>query len=390
MLTSHSPIGVIGSGAMGSGIAQVAATAGHPVFIFDTNAQALEKAEKNLMAGLEKLVQKNKLTEQQSDHIRSLHHFVRSTEELKDCDLIIEAIVEQLDIKKSVFRDLESRCKPSCILASNTSSLSITSIASACSKPERVMGIHFFNPATLMPLVEIIPGLATDPLLAEDARRIVNSWGKTTVLAKDTPGFIVNRVARPFYSEALRIYEEGMADMATIDWSMKELGGFKMGPFELMDLIGHDVNYVVTETVWQQFYYDPKFKPALTQKRLLEGGFLGRKSGRGFYNYAEGGVVPEPNKDPVKGRAIMERIVAMLMNEAADTVYLQVASVEDVDLAMTKGVNYPKGLLKWADEWGIENVCRILQDLQQFYEEDRYRLSPALKKKRLDKTGFYA
>jgi 3-hydroxybutyryl-CoA dehydrogenase len=252
-----------------------------------------------------------------------------------------------------------------------------------------VLGIHFFNPAAIMPLVEIIPGISTLTEITAACKKLIGEWGKVTVVAKDTPGFIVNRVARPFYSEALRVFEEGIADMATIDWAMKEIGGFRMGPFELMDLIGHDVNYVVTETVWQQFYFDPKFKPALTQKRLLEAGFLGKKTLKGFYDYREGAVLPEPNKNKELGLKIFNRILMMLINEAADTLYLNVASAEDIDLAMTKGVNYPKGLLKWADEMGIELIMKELNDLKDFYEEDRYRISPILKQNFLLGKKFY-
>jgi 3-hydroxybutyryl-CoA dehydrogenase len=240
-----------------------------------------------------------------------------------------------------------------------------------------------------MPLVEIIPGIATTPQVTQSCKALIDSWNKVTVIVKDTPGFIVNRVARPFYSEALRIFEEGIANIPTIDWAMKEIGGFKMGPFELMDLIGHDVNYVVTETVWTQFYYDPKFKPALSQKRLLEAGFLGKKSGRGFYNYAENSVQPQPNKDIELGTLIFKRILVMLINEAADTLYLKIASAEDIDLAMTKGVNYPKGLLKWADDLGIPNVLKELNALKDFYEEDRYRISPMLKQKFILQQKFF-
>lgn len=389
MFTKNSIIGIVGSGAMGSGIAQVAATAGHQTFIYDTNTTALDKAKTNLGNSLTKLVEKQKITQDKADSILSLTHFTSNLDDLKNCQLIIEAIIENIEVKQSVFKELESLTLGNCVLASNTSSLSITSIASVCNKPENVLGIHFFNPATLMPLVEIIPGIATNNQITQDCKQLIDSWGKVTVVAKDTPGFIVNRVARPFYSEALRIYEEQIADMATIDWAMRELGGFKMGPFELMDLIGHDVNYVVTETVWKQFYYDPRFKPSLSQKRLLEAKFLGRKSGRGFYDYREGAKIPEATKDESLGKYILTRILCMLINEAADTKYLGIASATDIDLAMTKGVNYPKGLLKWADEIGIISVTEVLNSLYTDYQEDRYRCCLQLKRMAEQGKTFY-
>jgi len=389
MFTKDSVIGIVGSGAMGSGIAQVAATAGHKTIVFDTNTTALEKAKSNLKNSLSKLVEKQKITEEKAQTILSLTTYTFSIKDFKDCNLIIEAIVENSEVKQSVFKEMESITSDTCVLASNTSSLSITSIASACQKPEKVIGIHFFNPATLMPLVEIIPGVATDPSIAQHCKDLIDSWGKVTVMAKDTPGFIVNRVARPFYSEALRIYDEQLADMSTIDWAMRELGGFKMGPFELMDLIGHDVNYVVTETVWKQFYYDPRFKPSLTQKRLLEAKFLGKKTNRGFYDYREGATIPAPEKDEAHGKYILNRILCMLINEACDTNYLGIASVEDIDLAMTKGVNYPKGLLKWADEIGLPVILAILNGLYEEYQEDRYRACVLLKQMVKQGKSFY-
>ena len=303
--------------------------------------------------------------------------------------MIIEAIVENLDIKKTVFSAVEKIVSEECIISSNTSSQSITSIAAACKNPERVIGIHFFNPAPLMPLVEIIPALQTTEQVAKDARLLIDSWGKITVLAKDTPGFIVNRVARPFYGEAIRMFEEGIADVATVDWAMKELGEFRMGPFELTDYIGHDVNFVVTETVFKAFYYDPRFKPSFSQKRLVEAGRLGRKSGHGFYDYSENALKPEPRKDLVLGKQIVTRILAMLINEAADALFLNIASANDLDLAMTKGVNYPKGLLAWADEIGLDVVLKQLEELYTNYCEDRYRPSPLLRKMVREQKTFF-
>ncbi len=389
MFTKDSVIGIVGSGAMGSGIAQVASTAGHKTIVYDTNSAALEKAKSNLQNSLSKLVEKGKISEEKAQSVLSLTTYTNSITDFKTCALVIEAIIEKSEVKQSVFKEMESITSDTCVLASNTSSLSITSIASACNKPEKVIGIHFFNPATLMPLVEIIPGIATDMVIANHCQALINSWGKVTVMAKDTPGFIVNRVARPFYSEALRIYDEQLADMATIDWAMREIGGFKMGPFELMDLIGHDVNYVVTETVWQQFYYDPRFKPSLTQKRLLEAKFLGKKTGRGFYDYREGAILPEPKKDETLAKYIVNRILCMLINEACDTHYLGIASVNDIDLAMTKGVNYPKGLLKWADEIGLPVILATLNGLYEEYQEDRYRACILLKQMVKQGKGFY-
>jgi 3-hydroxybutyryl-CoA dehydrogenase len=389
MFTKDSIIGIVGSGAMGSGIAQVAATAEHQTLIYDTNSVALEKAKTNLNASLVKLVEKQKITQDKADSVLRLTAFTSQINDLSKCHLIIEAIIENSDVKQKVFQELEGIVADTCVLASNTSSLSITSIASACKHPERVIGIHFFNPATLMPLVEIIPGVATNADVTVACKTVIDSWKKVTVIAKDTPGFIVNRVARPFYSEALRIYDEQLADIPTIDWAMREIGGFKMGPFELMDLIGHDVNYVVTETVWTQFYYDPRFKPSLSQKRLLEAKFLGKKSGRGFYDYREGAVNQEPNKDEKLGKYIVNRVLCMLINEAADTHYLGIASVNDIDLAMTKGVNYPKGLLKWADEIGLPSVLETLNTLYNDYQEDRYRACILLKNKVKQGKSFY-
>lgn len=374
-------IGVIGAGAMGNGIAQVAAQSGHIVYVYDTKASALERAAFKLKAVLDRLVEKEKISSGEATATFERVRYVDSLSALKNVGLVIEAIIENLSAKQSVFKLLDDLVSPSTVLASNTSSLSIASIGAGIENPERVMGIHFFNPAPLMPLVEIVPSMSTDMKLVEEIRALINSWKKVTVLTKDTPGFIVNRVARPFYSEAIKMMEEGVADMATIDWALREIGGFRMGPFELTDLIGHDVNYVVTETVWEQFYYDPRFRPSISQKRLVEGQLFGRKSGRGWYDYSEGVEKPVPTEDTALGQMIVDRIVAMLVNEAADALLLGIGTAEEIDLAMTKGVNYPKGPLAWANEIGLEAVLNRLNSLFEEYGDDRYRPCVLLKRK---------
>lgn len=387
-------VAVIGSGTMGSGIAQVAATAGCEVKIYDTSVDALNKSKAALENTLSKLVEKGKIVINEKFRITSNISYAHALGDLSHSDLVIEAIVENAEIKRKLFTELENYVSPETILASNTSSLSIASIAAACQKSERFIGIHFFNPAPLMQLVEVIPAVQTSQEVLEKSVQIISDWKKTVAVAKDTPGFIVNRVARSFYSESIRIYEEGLANLpsgeagfATIDWALKTIGGFKMGPFELMDMIGHDVNYVVTETVFTSFYFDPKFKPSFTQKRLLEAGFLGKKSGRGFYDYNK--ELPTPLEDLVLANTIFERVIVMLINEAADTFFLNIASDKDIDNAMTKGVNYPKGLLAWADELGIGWCVEKLDELYNEYHEDRYRCSPILRKMNREHKNFF-
>ena len=388
-LDRNSEIGVVGAGTMGRGIAQIAATYGHSVILQDINDEILQETQSSLEKMLNRLQEKGRLEGKSAEEILKRILFANDLNNFSNCALVIEAVVENKEIKKKLFGELEKAISDSCILATNTSSLSITSVATACRKPERVLGIHFFNPAPLMPLVEIIPGMKTSKSLVNTARALINEWGKTTVLAKDTPGFIVNRVARPFYGEGLRILEEGIADAATIDWAMKEIGGFKMGPFEIMDLIGNDVNLKVTETVFEEFFYDPRFKPSITQKRMVEAGLLGKKSGQGHYDYRENAENPKPKENQKLGEEILFRILVMLINEAADAVFLNIAAKEDVDLAMTKGVNYPRGLLKWADEIGLEKVLSKLMELQDEYGEDRYRPSVFLKRMVRNKQRFY-
>lgn len=382
-------VGIAGSGAMGSGIAQIAAANGHAVILYDNNEAALQKSKLDLSHRLSILIEKQKINREVADRVLERTTYSSSLMSFSKCGIIIEAIVEKIEIKQQLFREIEMIVAKECILASNTSSISITSIAGKCTNPSRLIGIHFFNPAPIMPLVEIIPGLVTDESITAFAKALIDSWGKVTVIAKDTPGFIVNRIARPFYSEAIKVYEEQIADFSTIDLAMKEIGGFRMGPFELMDFIGNDVNYAVTETVWQQMFYDPRYKPSLTQKRLNEAQWLGKKSGKGYYDYSTGAVQADADKDSDKLKYIFNRILCMLINEAIDAMYLGIASKDDIDLAMTKGVNYPKGLLKWADEVGCNHVLNTIDNLKLEYAEDRYRPSVLLRKMANQNRKFY-
>ena len=492
-------IGVVGAGAMGAGIAQVAALAGHPVRVFDTRAGAALEAVTGINDMAARLLGKGRISQTQAETVTQRLQAVETLEELAGCGLIVEAIIENLEVKRSLFRDVEKVVANDALLATNTSSISITAIAAALEHPQRLAGLHFFNPAPLMPLVEIIAGAATSPAVAQTLYATAAAWGKTPVLARSTPGFIVNRVARPFYAEALRTLNEQAADCATIDAVMREAGGFRMGPFELMDLIGHDVNYAVTRSVFDAFYGDTRFTPSLLQFELVQAGFLGRKTGSGFYQYGENGsssspaVCPReappsgvtlygqgalataiaerlhkagvsfehaaghPNRwiatcdgctlcetdgrtataraaeqglenivlvdlalDPTSARRlavtpadncppsalaaaagllqaagfhvspiddiagmIVLRTVVMLANEAADAVQQGVCTAEDCDLAMRKGVNYPRGPLAWADSLGVQAVVDVLDHLAVASGETRYRVSPLLRRKAL-------
>jgi 3-hydroxybutyryl-CoA dehydrogenase len=388
-------IGIVGAGAMGTGIAQVAAAAGNYVFLGDSTAGAVRNAQSVIRSSLDRLVDKGKLDAQKRGLILSRIDFFEEPlgvdlSPYRECSLVIEAIHEDLDAKQATFAALAAVVAPGAVLASNTSSLSIASIARSCVRPERVIGIHFFNPAPVMPLVEIVPWIGTSQTVIDGTRALVDSWKKSTVLAADTPGFIVNRVARPYYGEALRILDEGIANCPTIDWAMKELGGFRMGPFELMDFIGNDVNFAVTRSMFESMFWEPRYKPSLSQKRLVDAGFFGRKSGRGFYRYDGSGPPEDAVKDPELGTKIFERILAMLINEAADAVFYKVATRTDIDVAMMQGVNYPKGLLAWSDSLGTSWAFERLTALQAEYGEDRYRPSPLLRRNALKKAPFHA
>ncbi|MFF3612502.1 3-hydroxyacyl-CoA dehydrogenase [Streptomyces sp. NPDC002580] len=290
-----SPVAVVGTGTMGQGIAQVALVAGHPVRLYDAVPGRAEAAAEAIGARLDRLVAKDRLTGADRDAARARLHPATDLADLADCVLVVEAVLERLDVKQRLFGDLEDIVGDDCLLATNTSSLSVTAIGGALRNPGRLVGLHFFNPAPLLPLVEVVSGFATDVSSATRAYETARAWGKTPVACADTPGFIVNRIARPFYAEAFAVHESQAADPATIDAVLRESGGFRMGAFELTDLIGQDVNEAVTHSVWQAFFQDVRFTPSLAQRRLVEAGRLGRKTGHGWYDHGDDAERAEPH-----------------------------------------------------------------------------------------------
>ncbi len=404
LLSSATQVGVVGAGAMGRGIAQVAASAGHRVVLADARPGAAAEGHEAIDRALTALVAKGKMEASTRDALLGRIAVVESRSpgratiephtDLVDvgafaqCGLVIEAIVERLDAKRDLFAHLARAVPVDAVLATNTSSLSVAAIAADSPANARIIGLHFFNPPPLMPLVEVVPWAGTTSAVTEGCLNLLAVWGKTPVRCTDTPGFIVNRVARPFYGEALRIAEEGTADYATIDWAMREIGGFRMGPFELMDFIGNDINLAVTQAIFEGFFFESRYRPSLTQQRLVAAGYLGRKTKRGYYDYGEQASLPEPRRDAALGAAIVERIRAMLINEAVDALRLGVASATSLDVAMRTGVNYPKGLLAWCDELGATSVLGTLERLHAEYGEERYRPSPLLRRAARDGTRF--
>ena len=376
-------VAVLGAGAMGTGIGQIAVQNGCHVVYYDSFPGATDRSKASIEKIFNRLAEKGKITSQQKEEMLGRMQWSADIDAVSGADLVVEAVIEDLDVKKDLFAKVEPLLRSDAWLCTNTSSLSIAALSSGLTHPERFGGLHFFNPAPLMPLVEVVPGVKTGDDFTETMEALMLKWGKVPVVAKDTPGFIVNKVARPFYSEAIKLYEEGVASVAEIDAAVKSIG-FRMGPFELTDLIGHDVNYTVTETVWSQFFYDPRFRPSITQKRLKEAGLFGRKTGRGFYNYASGmdaAVVAqeEVEIDPLLSEKIVERILCLIINEALDAVWQGIASPENVDLAMTKGVNYPKGPIQWGREMGWDQVLGTLKRCHKHYGDDRYRPCPLLR-----------
>ncbi|MBA4070374.1 MAG: 3-hydroxybutyryl-CoA dehydrogenase [Gemmatimonas sp.] len=404
MFDVSTTVGVVGAGAMGRGIAQVAAAAGHAVVLADARPSAAAEAHATIAGALAGLVTKGKLDAATRDATLGRIAVVeppaagRATIEARTtlvdvgafarCGLVIEAIVEDRAAKRDLFARLAATVADDAVLATNTSSLSVAAIAAGCPAAARVIGLHFFNPPPLLPLVEVVPWAGTSPHVRDACLALMAAWKKTPVCCSDTPGFIVNRVARPFYGEALRIAEEGTADYATIDWAMRTIGGFRMGPFELMDFIGNDVNFAVTRSIYEAFFFEPRYRPSLTQQALVASGFFGRKSGHGYYDYRDGAPAPEPTRDEAAGAVIVDRIRAMLINEAVDALRLGVASAEAIDTAMVAGVNYPKGLLAWCDELGAGAVLATLEGLRAEYGEERYRPSPLLRQAARDRRSF--
>ncbi len=336
---------------MGSGIAQVAAQSGHAVLLFDEADGTVAKALENIKTSLEKLVSRGKFTPEQA--ARTLENLT-SAESLQDfscCGLVIEAVVEKLDVKQSLLKKIEDITDGDCIFASNTSSLSITALAAKAKRPHNVAGLHFFNPAPVMKLVEVISGLATDDNVVATLMVTATAWGKKPVRAKSTPGFIVNRVARPFYGESLRLLEEGASNAATIDAVMRESGGFRMGPFELMDLIGLDVNYAVTCSIYDACYQDPRYKPSFIQQEMVNGNFLGRKTGKGFYHYGD-----RAGKPLIQTAALSSSIVPAMKYEQFNC-SSRVIQLDDTVIAMSDG----RTATQRANEEGIANL--VLVDL---------------------------
>jgi 3-hydroxybutyryl-CoA dehydrogenase len=385
--STFGPVGVVGAGAMGAGIAQVAATAGHPVTLVDLVEGAAVAAVEKIGSALTRLVEKGRLSQEAASAAIDRITPARSLDELPECGLVIEAVPENLAVKQGIFAELAERQPPTTVLATNTSSIDIDAIADDVADPERVLGLHFFNPPPVMALVEVVHGKRTARAYVEHATALMEAWGKTPVRCRSTPGFIVNRVARPFYGEAQRIVESGTADAATVDWILREKGGFPMGPLELTDFIGQDVNLAVGTSVWEQTGHDERYAPTAFQRDLVAAGRLGRKSGRGVYAYAADGAVEgaEPDLElaerlvggPVETDPLA-RTVAMLVNEAVDLVARGEAGADDVDTAMRLGTRYPRGPIEWGRDIGFDTVAAQIAELDAAFPGGRYRPSPAL------------
>ena len=385
-LSRDSAVAVIGAGAMGSGIAQVAATAGHPVALVDAVTGAVEEAVARIIASLQRQEAKGRISSAQLEEIVERITPVESVAGLPPCGLVVEAVREDLETKRALFTRVAASQPADAVLATNTSSLDITAIAAGIPGPDRVIGLHFFNPPAAMRLVEVIGGAESAAEVLEAATELMRAWGKAPVRCTSTPGFIVNRVARPFYGEAQRMLMDGVADPATLDAAVRS-AGFRMGPLELTDFIGQDVNLAVGTSVWEQTGRDPRYEPTALQQQLVAAGHLGRKSGQGVYRYGPDGTALDAVPDEARVAALLAgpletnplaRTLAMLVNEAVDLVHRGEATAEDVDTAMTLGTNYPRGPIAWGRDIGYAVVAEHLAALDRAFPGGRYRPSPAL------------
>jgi 3-hydroxybutyryl-CoA dehydrogenase len=368
-------IAVVGAGTMGAGIAESAALAGMSVAMLDVGEEALERGRKTIERDLERRVEKGRLAEEERGEVLVRVSRTTSVHDLSGASLVVEAVVEDMGVKRKVFEDLEGVVGEETVLATNTSSLSVAGIAAATESPGRVVGMHFFNPVPAMRLVEVVAGPSTEPFALSRTEDVSERLGKTPVRVSDTPGFIVNRVARPFYLEALRIVESG-GDPERVDAKIRE-AGFRMGPLELADLIGHDVNLSVSESLFERYYYQPRFRPSYLQRSMVEAGELGRKSGRGFYDYAGDGGARHEGEEPSEDVAL--RVISCIVNEAFLSLSEGVATAEDIDRAMKLGANYPKGPFEWADEIGTGRILHTLDSLRTTHG-DAYLAAPLLRR----------
>lgn len=385
-LSRDTAVAVIGAGAMGSGIAQVAATAGHPVALVDAVTGAVEEAVARIIASLQRQEAKGRISSAQLEEIVERITPVESVAGLPPCGLVVEAVREDLETKRALLTRVAASQPADAVLATNTSSLDITAIAAGIPGPGRVIGLHFFNPPAAMRLVEVVGGAESAAQVLEAATELMRAWGKAPVRCTSTPGFIVNRVARPFYGEAQRMLMDGVADAATLDAAVRS-AGFRMGPLELTDFIGQDVNLAVGTSVWEQTGRDPRYEPTELQQQLVAAGHLGRKSGQGVYRYGPDGSALDAVPDQARVAELLAgpletnpvaRTLAMLVNEAVDLVRRGEATAEDVDTAMTLGTNYPRGPIAWGRDIGYAVVAEQLAALDRAFPGGRYRPSPAL------------